>query len=188
MPLGQTFSRFARHKHPSRRSHIIVELAEKTAGGELTEGRNVGAEATLPQLSTWEAAREPQYPVAGTEPWDSLLVQLVKNLSAVQETFVRALGWENPLEKEMATQSSILAWKNPMDRGAWQAAVHGVERAGHDLATKPKKKRERNRASSVQFSRSVMSDFLRPHGLQHARPPCPSPTPRACSNSSPLSR
>ena len=41
---------------------------------------------------------------------------------------------------------------------------------------------------SVQFSRSVMSDSLRPHGLQHARFPHPSPTPRACSNSCPLSR
>ena len=41
---------------------------------------------------------------------------------------------------------------------------------------------------SVQFSRSVMSDSLWPHGLQHARPPCPSPTPGACSNSCPLSR
>ena len=37
---------------------------------------------------------------------------------------------------------------------------------------------------TVQFSRSVMSDSLRPHGLQHARFPCPSPTPEACSNSS----
>ena len=37
--------------------------------------------------------------------------------------------------------------------------------------------------TSVQFSHSVMSDSLRPHGLQHSRPPCPSPTPRACSNS-----
>ena len=37
----------------------------------------------------------------------------------------------------MATYSSILAWKNPMDRGAWQATVHGVARAGHSLATKP---------------------------------------------------
>ena len=37
---------------------------------------------------------------------------------------------------------------------------------------------------SVQFSHSVMSDSLRPQGLQHGRPPCPSPTPRACSNSS----
>ena len=41
---------------------------------------------------------------------------------------------------------------------------------------------------SVQFSHSVMSDSLRPHGLQHARPPCPSPTPRACSNLRPLTR
>ena len=42
--------------------------------------------------------------------------------------------------------------------------------------------------SSVQFSRSVMSNSLQPHGLQNARPPCPSPTPRAYSNSCPLSR
>ena len=42
--------------------------------------------------------------------------------------------------------------------------------------------------SSVQFSRSVVSDCLWPHGLQYIRLPCPSPTPRACSNSSPLSR
>ena len=39
--------------------------------------------------------------------------------------------------------------------------------------------------SSVQFSRSVMSDSLQPHGLQHTRPPCPSPTPRVHSNSCP---
>ena len=42
--------------------------------------------------------------------------------------------------------------------------------------------------SSVQFSRSVMSDCLRPHGLQHTRPPCPSPIPRVYSDSCPLSR
>ena len=45
-----------------------------------------------------------------------------------------------------------------------------------------------NQFSSVLFSRSVMSDSLQPHGLQHARPPCPSPTPRAYSNSCPSSR
>ena len=56
---------------------------------------------------------------------------------AMQETWVQSLGWEDPLEKDMATHSSILAWKNPMDRGAWQASVHGVARAGHILATKP---------------------------------------------------
>ena len=41
----------------------------------------------------------------------SLVAQSVKNLPAVQETQVRSLGWEDPLEKEMATHSSILAWK-----------------------------------------------------------------------------
>ena len=45
----------------------------------------------------------------------------------------------------------------------------------------------RAQVSTVQFSRSVVSDFLWPHGLQHARPPCPSPSPRVYSNSCPLS-
>ena len=45
---------------------------------------------------------------------------------AMQATQVRSLGWEDPLEKEMATYSSILAWRIPMDRGAWRATVLGV--------------------------------------------------------------
>ena len=48
----------------------------------------------------------------------SLVAQLVKNLPAMQETQVRFLGWEDPLEEGMATHSSILAWRIPMDRGA----------------------------------------------------------------------
>ena len=44
----------------------------------------------------------------------------------MQETQVLSLGKEDPLEKEMATLSSILAWKNPMDRGGWRATVHVV--------------------------------------------------------------
>ena len=59
----------------------------------------------------------------------SLVAQLVKNLPAVQETWIQSLGWEDPLEKEMVTHSSILAWKNLMDRGAWWAAVHGVAKS-----------------------------------------------------------
>ena len=55
----------------------------------------------------------------------------------MQETRLQFLGWEDPLEKEMATYSSILAWRIPLDRGAWQATVDGVTRVGHDLATKP---------------------------------------------------
>ena len=53
----------------------------------------------------------------------------------MQKTWVRSLGQEDPLENEMATHSDILAWKSPMDRGAWQATVHGVTRVGLDLAT-----------------------------------------------------
>ena len=45
--------------------------------------------------------------------WASLVTQMVKNLPAMWETLVQSLGWENPLEKEMATHSSILAWRIP---------------------------------------------------------------------------
>ena len=51
---------------------------------------------------------------------------MVKNLPAVQETCFPSLGWEDPLEEGMATHSSILDWRIPMDRGAWWATVHGV--------------------------------------------------------------
>ena len=57
---------------------------------------------------------------------------MVKCLSTVQETRIRALGWEDPLEKEMAIHSSTLAWKNPMDRGVWWATVHGVAKSQQD--------------------------------------------------------
>ena len=59
----------------------------------------------------------------------SLVTQMVKSLSAMQETRVQSLGWEDPLEKEMAAHSSILAWKNLMDRGACRATVHGVTKS-----------------------------------------------------------
>ena len=51
---------------------------------------------------------------------------MVKNPLAMQETWIRSLGWEDPLEEGMATHSSIRAWRIPKDRGAWQATVHGV--------------------------------------------------------------
>ena len=54
---------------------------------------------------------------------------MVKNLPTMQETWVRSLGREDLLEKGMATHSSILVWKIPMDREAWQAIVHGVAKS-----------------------------------------------------------
>ena len=54
------------------------------------------------------------------------MTQTVKNLPAMQETWVQSLSWEDPLEKGMATHSNNLAWRIPMDRGAWWATAHGV--------------------------------------------------------------
>ena len=59
----------------------------------------------------------------------SLVAQTAKNLLAMQDTWVRSLGWDNPLEEGMTTHSSILAWRILMDRGAWQATVHGVAKS-----------------------------------------------------------
>ena len=51
----------------------------------------------------------------------SQVAQMLKNLSAMRETWVRSLGWEGPLEEDMATHSNILAWRIAMVRGAWWA-------------------------------------------------------------------
>ena len=62
----------------------------------------------------------------------SQVVQTLKNPLAVQVTQVPSLGWEggkDPLEEVMATHSSILSWRIPMDRGAWWAIVHGVSKS-----------------------------------------------------------
>ena len=75
--------------------------------------------------------------------WASLVAQMVKNLPAMQETWVWSLAWKDPLEEGMATHSNFLAWTIPMDRGqrkshgqrTLRAIVHGVA-TGHDWATK----------------------------------------------------
>ena len=62
----------------------------------------------------------------------SLVAQSVKNLPAVQETRVQSLGWEDPLEKEMATHSSILAWKISWTEEPGGLQSMGSQRVGHD--------------------------------------------------------
>ena len=59
--------------------------------------------------------------------WASLVAQLVKKLPAMWETWVQSLGWEHPLEKGKATNSSILAWRIP-----WTLQSMGSQRVGHD--------------------------------------------------------
>ena len=62
----------------------------------------------------------------------SLVAQSVKNLPAVQETQVQSMGWEDPLEKEMATHSSILAWKISWTQEPGGLQSMGSQRVGHD--------------------------------------------------------
>ena len=59
----------------------------------------------------------------------SLVAQVVKNPPAMPETWVRSLGWKDPLEEGMATHSSILAWRIPMDKGVWWTTVHVVTKS-----------------------------------------------------------
>ena len=67
--------------------------------------------------------------------WASLVAQTVKNLLAMQETWVPSLGWEDPLEKEMATHSSILAWRIPWTEEPGRLQSMGLQRVRHDWTT-----------------------------------------------------
>ena len=62
-----------------------------------------------------------------------MVAQKVKNLPAMQETWVQSLGWEDPLEKGMSTHSSILAWRNSEEPGRWQSM--GSQSVRHDWVT-----------------------------------------------------
>ena len=93
----------------------------------------------------------------------------------------------------MATHSSILVWRIPIDRGAWWGTFHDVAKSWTWGVTKKTSFSLEYVwisycLSPVQFSRSVMSNSLWPHESQHARPPCPSPTPGVHSNSWPSSQ
>ena len=87
----------------------------------LTQGLNLG----LLCLLHWQAGSLP----LALDSITSLVAQMVKNLPAMRETWVRSLDWEDSLEEGMETHSSILAWRIPMDRGAWRATVHRVTKS-----------------------------------------------------------
>ena len=63
--------------------------------------------------------------------WASLVVQLVKDLPVMQETWVQSLGWEDPLGEGMATYSSILAWRIAWTKEPGGLQSMGTQRAGH---------------------------------------------------------
>ena len=69
--------------------------------------------------------------------YTSLVAQMVKNLPTVRETQVQSLGQEDPLREGNSNPLQYSCLENSMDRGAWQATVHGVARVGHDLVITP---------------------------------------------------
>ena len=71
--------------------------------------------------------------------WASLVAQTVKNPLAVQETCIRSLGWEDPLEESTATHSSILAWRIPWKEEPGGLQSVGLQRVRYDLVTKQQK-------------------------------------------------
>ena len=110
----------------------------------------------------------------------------------MQETWVRSLGWEDPLEKEMATHSSILAWRILWTEEPDGLQSTGSQRVGHNWANLLyftllySTKAVDELCFLLLLSCSVVSDSLRSYGLQHPRLSCLSPSPGACSNSCPL--
>ena len=105
---------------------------DSSAGKEST--CNAGDPGSIPGSgrSTGEGIGYPlQYSQASLED------QLVKNPPAMWETWVQSLGWEDPLEKGIATYSSILAWRTPWTEESGALQSMGVTRVRHDLATKP---------------------------------------------------
>ena len=87
---------------------------------------SAGDPSSIPGLGR-SAGEGTGYPLQ--DSWASVVAQMVKNPPTVRETWVWSLGWEDPLEEGMATHSSILAWRIPMDRGAWWASVHGIAKS-----------------------------------------------------------
>ena len=94
---------------------LRIEFSLDPSGDNLRVGGGMQAEDISPWIS-----------------WASLVAQLVKNLHAMQETRVPFLGWEDPLEKEMATHSSILAWRIPWTGKPGRLQSMELQRVRHD--------------------------------------------------------
>ena len=103
---------------------LKLGLPGSSAGKE--SACNAGDPSAIPESGS--------YPGEGTGyllqySWASLVAQMVKSCPAVWETWVRSLGWEDPLEEGTETHSSILVWRMPMDREGWQATINGVTKS-----------------------------------------------------------
>ena len=86
------------------------------------------------------------------------MAQTVKNMSAMQETWVQSLGWKHPLEEDLETDSSFLVWRNPVDRGARRVSVPGVSEwdPSEGLNTHTHTQREKNNKTKKDGERILV--------------------------------
>ena len=107
--------------------HIYVYILGFLGGSAIKESAcNAGDPSSIPGLGS-SPGEGIGYPLQYS--WVSLVAQMVKNLPAMQETWILSLGCEDPLEEGMTTHSSILAWRILVNRGALWATVHGVAKS-----------------------------------------------------------
>ena len=106
-----------------------IPWTEESGGLQSMQSQRVRHDwAVSPQCLVWHC-------LVGNDFWVSLVAQMVKNLPAVQETWVRSLGWEDPLEKGTAPHSSILAWRIPWTEEPGRLQSMGSQRVTHYWAT-----------------------------------------------------
>ena len=133
-PIEKNICKFLRSAMDFHGSSVVKNLLVN-AGSIPGSGRSPGEGNGYPHQYSGLGRKESDM-TEQLSLWSSLVAQMVKNLPARQETWVWSLGWEEPLEEDTVTHSSILVWRILMDRGAWWATVHGVKGVRHGWATK----------------------------------------------------
>ena len=94
------------------------------------------------------------------------MVQTLKNLPAMRETWVPSPGWEDPLEEGVATHSAVLAWRIPMDRGAWWATVRKVAKSQTGLSDEPQQSSLRDQFELKGLVMTESTDSREGNGLR----------------------
>ena len=138
-------------------SHLAEIAATASSHSPLPHYVRFKSDLIMPSLNSYSALLCLKY-------WASQVAHMVKNLCAMQETWVRSLGWEDPLEEGTATHSSILAWKIPWTEEPCRLQSMGSQRVGHDWATK-------HSTAQLAISPTCWTSSIHFTGCQHSHGP-----------------
>ena len=136
-PARSSGLRDCRHLFPHSPGWAGGRVACKATGSKTIRPRGTQSSNVRPPPSSWGVDRAWGIRVFFGEPHEtaSLVTQTVKNPSAMQGTWVQSLGWEDPLEKGMATHSRIPAWRIPRTEEPGGSQFMGLQRVGHNWVT-----------------------------------------------------